>query len=231
MKIREYWRKSARRTGNLDAWMKYRSLKRKVKREIRQTERESIADQVKRSCIPKKSSSQRSFSGYDKTVADEFNRFFTSVGHADKINSLVLSIPLKHLKANQINWCFDNRLLLNPDKTELMLQGSCRILSNLHDVRLFSLGNDLIPAKAIKDLSITFDPNLTFYDHILKTVFYSNCIVIVSYIFQFETTNTEKPPWEELVDFLSYKLRFYTRISALQKGVTKQGKKYFFTCV
>ena len=92
MKIREYWRKSARRTGDLDAWMKYRSLKRKVKREIRQTERKSIADQVKRSCIPKKSTSQRSFSGDDKTVADEFNRFFTSVGHADKINSLVLSM-------------------------------------------------------------------------------------------------------------------------------------------
>ena len=92
MKIREYWRKSARRTGDLDAWMKYRSLKRKVKREIRQTERESIVDQFKRSCIPKKSTSQRSFSRDDKTVADEFNRFFTSVGHADKINSLVLSM-------------------------------------------------------------------------------------------------------------------------------------------
>ena len=86
MKIREYWRKLARRTGDLDAWMKYRSLKRKVKTEIRQTERESIADQVKRSCIPKKSTSQRSFSRGDKTVADEFNRFFTAVGHADKIN-------------------------------------------------------------------------------------------------------------------------------------------------
>ena len=66
--------------------MKYGSLKRKVKRGIRQTERESIADQVKRSCIPKKSTSQRSFSRGDKTVTDEFNRFFTSVGHADKIN-------------------------------------------------------------------------------------------------------------------------------------------------
>ena len=92
MKIWEYWRKLARRTGDLDAWMKYRSLKRNVKREIRQTERESIADQVKRSCIPKKSTSQRSFSKDDKTVADEFNRFFTSVGHAYKINSLVLSM-------------------------------------------------------------------------------------------------------------------------------------------
>ena len=40
-----------------------------------------------------------------------------------------------------------------------------------------------------------------------------------------------KPPWEELMDFLSYKLRCYTRISALKKGVTTQGKKYFFTCV
>ena len=92
IKIREYWRKLARRTGDPDAWMKYRSLKRKVKREIRQTERESIVDQFKRSCIPKKSTSQRSFSSDDKTVADEFNRFFTSVGHADKINSLVLSM-------------------------------------------------------------------------------------------------------------------------------------------
>ena len=100
MKIREYWRKLARRTGDPDAWMKYRSLKRKVKREIRQTERESIADQVKRSCIPKKSTSQRSFSRDDKTVADEFNRSFTSVGHADKINSLVLSMYLQPLKAN-----------------------------------------------------------------------------------------------------------------------------------
>ena len=100
MKIREYWRKLARRTGDLDAWMKYRSLKRKVKREIRQTEREFIADQVNRSCIPKNSTSQRSFSRDDKTVADEFNRFFTSVGHADKINSLVLSMYLQPLKAN-----------------------------------------------------------------------------------------------------------------------------------
>ena len=32
-------------------------------------------------------------------------------------------------------------------------------------------------------------------------------------------------------DLLSYKLRCYTRISALKKGVTTQGKKYFFTCV
>ena len=30
------------------------------------------------------------------------------------------------------------------------------------------------------------------------------------------------------MDFLSYKLRCYTRISALKKGVTTQGKKYFF---
>ena len=43
-----------------------------------------------RSFIPKKSASMRSFSKDDRTVANNFNRFFTSVGQVavDKINSL-----------------------------------------------------------------------------------------------------------------------------------------------
>ena len=46
--MRDYWQKLARRTGDPDAWVEYRNLKREVKREIRQAERESIANQVKR---------------------------------------------------------------------------------------------------------------------------------------------------------------------------------------
>ena len=68
------------------------------------------------------------------------------------------------------NWCLNNRLLMNPDKTQLMLYGSFQTLSNLPDVCLSLLRNDPIPAKAVKDLSVTLDPNLIFYDHILKIV-------------------------------------------------------------
>ena len=66
-------------------------------------EREYVAEQINknpnnprciwktiRSCIAKKSRNQRTFSKDDKTVANEFNTFFSSVGQAtvDKINSL-----------------------------------------------------------------------------------------------------------------------------------------------
>jgi len=33
---------------------------------------------------------------------------------------------------------------------------------------------ELLPAKVVKDLDVTFDPNFTFSDHILKTV--SSCV-------------------------------------------------------
>ena len=72
------------------------------------------------------------------------------------------------------NWCFDNYLLLNPDKTKLMISGSRQLLSKLPDVRLSLMGKEFTPEKVVKDLGVTFDPNLTFYDHILKTV--SSCM-------------------------------------------------------
>ena len=51
-----------------------------------------------------------------------------------------------------LNWCFDNRLLLNPEKTQLVLYRSRQILSNIPDVCLSFLGKDLIPAKVVKYL-------------------------------------------------------------------------------
>ena len=86
-----------------------------------------------------------------------------------------------------LNWCFDNRLLLNPEKTQLMLPGSRQILSNPPEVRLSLLGNDLIPAKAVKDLNVTSDPNLTFDDHILKTI--SSCMPSLAQILPSNSVN------------------------------------------
>ena len=47
--------------------------------------------------------------------------------------------------------------------------------------------NDPIPAKAVKDLSVTSDPNLTFDDHILKTV--SSCMPSLAQILPSNSVN------------------------------------------
>ena len=103
MKTRDHWRKEARKTNNLKAWASYGSLRGEVKRNLRVAEREFIAEQIRtnpnntrclwktiRSCIPKKSASQKTFTKDDNVVANEFNSFFSSVGQTStsKINSL-----------------------------------------------------------------------------------------------------------------------------------------------
>ena len=55
-----------------------------------------------------------------------------------------------------------------------MIYGSRQLLSKLPDVRLSLMGKEFTSEKVVKDLGVTFDPNLTFYDHILKTV--SSCM-------------------------------------------------------
>ena len=63
-----------------------------------------------------------------------------------------------------------NLLLLNPEKTKLMIYGSRQMLAKLPEFRISLLGKDLTPSKSVKDLGVTFDPELSFDDHILSTV-------------------------------------------------------------
>ena len=65
-----------------------------------------------------------------------------------KMNNDLLSIR---------NWCFNNQLLLNPDKTKLMIFGSRQMIAKINDFRLFLLGKELKPVKAAKDLGVTLD--------------------------------------------------------------------------
>ena len=53
-----------------------------------------------------------------------------------KMNKDLLSIP---------NWCFDNQLLFNPDKTKLVTFGSRQMTAKASDFRLFLLGKELEP--------------------------------------------------------------------------------------
>ena len=72
------------------------------------------------------------------------------------------------------NWCFRNRLLLNPDKTKLIVFGSRQMTSKLHEFHLSLLGKDISPVQSARDLGIILDPNLTFDNHITTSV--SECI-------------------------------------------------------
>ena len=85
-----------------------------------------------------------------------------------------LNTGLLHIR----NWCFENRLLLNPDKTKLIVYGSRQRLQNLPVIRLSVLGKELTPVHVAKDLGVTFDSSLTFQEHIVKTV--STLITIIS---------------------------------------------------
>ena len=72
------------------------------------------------------------------------------------------------------SWCLDNCLLLNPEKTKLMIFGSRPMIRRLSDFKLSLLGKELLPSESIKDLGVTFDPTLSFDNHILATV--SSCM-------------------------------------------------------
>ena len=45
------------------------------------------------------------------------------------------------------NWCFDNQLLLNPDKTKLVIFGSRQMTAKVSDFRLFLLGRNSSPLR------------------------------------------------------------------------------------
>ena len=71
------------------------------------------------------------------------------------------------------NWCFNIFLLLNPDKTKLIVFGSRQLLAKLPDFKISLLGKVALASSA-KYLGVVLDPQLTFDDHVLKTT--SSCV-------------------------------------------------------
>ena len=63
-------------------------------------------------------------------------------------------------------WCCNNKLLINPSKTKLILFGMRQLLSKIPDVRVPFLGQNLAPLPLVKDLGIILDSNLTFNEHV-----------------------------------------------------------------
>ena len=162
MKTRDDWRKKAKKTNDPLSWTAYRYFRQEVKREIRIAEQEFVAEQILRNpnntnniwkairhCIPNKSTSQRIFSKNDKTVADEFNQFFVSVGQStvDKIPSL----------ANECNLTL-NQNYFTPRQYALSDQFTLSTIDYKQIERIITMmpsnkapGIDKIPIRVIKD--------------------------------------------------------------------------------
>ena len=77
-------------------------------------------------------------------------------------------------------WCSNNLLLLNPSKTKLMVFGSRPKHSRLVTPSLTFMGRELVPENTAKDLGVILDSNLTYDEHVIKTV--SSCMPCPSQI-------------------------------------------------
>ena len=87
------------------------------------------------------------------------------------------------------DWCFDNRLLINPEKTKLIIYGSRQMTERLAQFHLSLLGKELAPSQSVKDLGVTFDKNLAFNNHVVNTV--SSCMTALGQV------NRVKPVFKE----------------------------------
>ena len=72
------------------------------------------------------------------------------------------------------NWTFGNQLLLNPNKSKLIIFGSRAMVGKVKDFRLTLLGKEIVPTAFAKDLGVILDSCLTYNDHIASTV--SSCM-------------------------------------------------------
>ena len=66
-------------------------------------------------------------------------------------------------------WCCQNSLLINPDKTKLLLTGTRQMLQNTTanlDLHVTLVGKELRPVVSAKDLGVYMDATLSFDKHI-----------------------------------------------------------------
>ena len=73
------------------------------------------------------------------------------------------------------SWCCHNSLLINPEKTRLLVFGTHQMLKRLPaDFRVTLLGKSVTPVSSARDLGLHLDPTLSYDEQITNTV--SSCI-------------------------------------------------------
>jgi hypothetical protein len=103
MKTQDKWQKLAKQTNDPVAWSAYRNYKHEVRRELRLAQKAYVEDQIQqnpndvntawktiRLCMPKRLINTKNYSQDEKSVANEFNNFSTSIGEVtrQKVQSL-----------------------------------------------------------------------------------------------------------------------------------------------
>ena len=69
------------------------------------------------------------------------------------------------------SWCCTNSLLINPDKTKLLVIGVPQLTRSLPSIPpLKLLGKEIKPVTVAKDLGVIIDSSLSFNEHVTKTV-------------------------------------------------------------
>ena len=68
------------------------------------------------------------------------------------------------------NWMWDNRLLLNEDKTEFLLIGTKQQLAKVKIDHVKVGTVNVVPYSPIKNLGVWFDSNLSMAEHITRRV-------------------------------------------------------------
>ena len=71
------------------------------------------------------------------------------------------------------NWIFRNQLLINSDKTKLIIFGSRGMVSKAQDLRVSLLWKEINSVVSGKDLGVVLDPSLICNDHVASTA--SSC--------------------------------------------------------
>ena len=79
------------------------------------------------------------------------------------------------------SWCCNHSLLINPEKTKLLIMGTRQLLSTLPEgFHITLLGKEIYPVSSAKDLGIILDKSLTYDDHITEVV--SKCVAALCQI-------------------------------------------------
>ena len=92
---------------------------------------------------------------------------------ANKISDAVISLnehPLAFAR-----WCCTNSLVINPDKTKLLVIGVREIMRSLPSFPVVKLlGKEIEPVPVPRYLGVIIDSSLSYNEHVTKTV--SNCM-------------------------------------------------------
>jgi len=69
------------------------------------------------------------------------------------------------------SWCCYNSLLINPEKTKLLVLGTRQMLQRLpSDFHVTLIGKKVTPSPSARDLGLQVDNTLSYDEHVTETV-------------------------------------------------------------